>query len=199
MTNGSMPNDGGGLILSKQKYQEVIKIQPEVGKFMKKFIGSHDGINGDFRYCVWIEDGMEEQANEIPFWQKIATVKKHRLESSRYETNQLANKSHAFGERRHQNLSCLLIPRHSSERRQYLPSILVNERTVVGDSALAMYDPQLYDFAVFSSRMHQVWTATVCGKIKEDFRYSNTLGWNTFPLPKLTGQQKRISTIAQST
>ena len=53
-----------------------------------------------------------------------------------------------------------------------------------------MYGLRLTDFAIYSSRMHLVWTATVCGKIKEDYRYSNTLGWNTFPIPQLTEKNK---------
>ena len=44
--------------------------------------------------------------------------------------------------------------------------------------------------ALIASRLHLVWIATVCGKMKTDFRYSNTLGWNTFPVPKLTEQNK---------
>jgi len=84
----------------------------------------------------------------------------------------------------------LLIPRHSSESRPYLPSVLVNDDTVIDDSAIAMYGFTMPDVAIYSSRLHLVWIATVCGKIKEDYRYSNTLGWNTFPVPPLTEKNK---------
>lgn len=191
MTNGSMPNDGGGLLLSVDEYRELIAQRPNASRFCRRFLGSNDSIQGDMRYCLWIDDDEVLDAEAIPeVSERIARVRKHRLDSSRAETNALAASAHAFGERRHRTGRALLIPRHSSENRPYLPSVVVGDETVVGDSAIAMYGVRLRDFAVYSSRMHLVWAATVCGKIKEDYRYSNTLGWNTFPVPRLTEKNK---------
>ena len=191
MTNGSMPNDGGGLLLSSNEYRYLIASQPQVAKYCRKFLGSADSIQGDLRYCLWIGDEESIDAKNIPeIARRIDLVSEHRLKSSRPETNSLASIPYAFGERRHKEGITLLIPRHSSEKRPYLPSIIVDGSTVVGDSAIAMYDMRLLDFAIYSSKMHLVWAATVCGKIKEDYRYSNTLGWNTFPLPTLTAKNR---------
>lgn len=191
MTNGSMPNDSGGLLFSVDEYRCLVSEHPDAGRFCRKFLGSNDSIQGDMRYCLWINDDEIDAARKIPeIAHRIDVVRDHRLKSDRPETNSLAKFSHAFGERRHRDGNALLIPRHSSENRPYLPSILVNGLTVVGDSAIAMYDPRFCDFAIYSSRTHLVWAATVCGKIKEDYRYSNTLGWNTFPLPMLTEKNK---------
>jgi hypothetical protein len=191
MTNGSMPNDGGSLLLDVGEYEHFIRQNPETSRFLRRFLGSHDSIQGDLRYCIWIPDGELEQAMQLQFIEsRVQNVRKHRLKSDREETNELAAFSHAFGERRHQSGRALLIPRHSSERRPYLPSVVVSDDTVIGDSAIAMYDFGMPDLALYSSRLHLVWIATVCGKIKEDYRYSNSLGWNTFPVPKLTEQDK---------
>lgn len=191
MTNGSMPNDSGGLLFSTDEYRELIKKRPNASKFCRKFLGSNDSIQGDMRYCLWINDDEAEAASLIPeINERIEIVRSHRLKSDRPETNSLASVPHAFGERRHRTGVSLLIPRHSSENRPYLPSVLVDGNTVVGDSAIAMYELRFLDFAIYSSKLHLVWAATVCGKIKEDYRYSNTLGWNTFPVPKLTEKNK---------
>jgi hypothetical protein len=53
-----------------------------------------------------------------------------------------------------------------------------------------MYGAPIWCLALIASRLHLVWIATVCGKLKMDFRYSNTLGWNTFPVPMLTDKNK---------
>ena len=84
----------------------------------------------------------------------------------------------------------LIVPRHSSERRPYLPVGLLDAGTVVADSAFALYDAPLWNLALIASRLHLVWIAAVCGKLKTDYRYSNTLGWNTFPIPTLTDKNK---------
>jgi hypothetical protein len=192
MTNGSMPNDDGNLLLSTTEYREFINRKPLAKKYCKRFLGSHDSIHGDMRYCIWINDTDINSSQAISdIKQRIYKVKKHRLKSDRPETNDLANISHAFGERRHQNSKSLLIPRHSSELRPYLPSVLTDGETVIGDSAIALYNFTLIDFSVYSSRLHLIWIAAVCGKIKSDYRYSNTLGWNTFPISSLTEHNKK--------
>ena len=191
MTNGSMPNDGGGLLLDADEYRDLIRARPAAAAFCRKFLGSHDSIQGETRYCLWIEDADVSSACANPeIAKRVEDVRAHRKSSDRPETNALASIPHAFGERRHQEGRALLIPRHSSESRPYLPSVLVDDDTVIGDSAIAMYGFTMPDVAIYSSRLHLVWIATVCGKIKEDYRYSNSLGWNTFPIPPLTDKNK---------
>ncbi len=191
MTNGSMPNDGGGLLLDADEYRELVRVHPAAAAFCRKFLGSHDSIQGETRYCLWIEDADVSIACANPeIAKRVQHVRAHRNGSDRSETNTLASIPHAFGERRHQEGRALLIPRHSSESRPYLPSVLVNDDTVIGDSAVAMYNFTMPDVAIYSSRLHLVWIATVCGKIKEDYRYSNSLGWNTFPVPTLTDKNR---------
>lgn len=192
MTNGSMPNDNGGLLLSTDEAQDLLREHPESAAFVKKFLGTKDAIHGKLRYCIWLVGKDPDEATAVPFLKRrIEMVKSHRLESDRQTTNELADAPHWFGEIRHSNGMSLLIPRHSAEDRPYLPFALTDGRTtVIGDSAISLPDFKLYEVSIYASRLHLVWVATVCGKIKTDFRYSNTLGWNTFPLPLLTEQNK---------
>jgi hypothetical protein len=84
----------------------------------------------------------------------------------------------------------IVIPRHSSENRTFLPVGLINEHVIVNDSAFAIYDAPIWNMALIASRLHLMWIATVCGKLETRYRYSNTLGWNTFPIPTLTEKNK---------
>ena len=120
-------------------------------------------------------------------------VKAMRLESKADSTRDWAQRPHKFVQIQGvaQDRS-FVIPRHSSERRSYLPVGLLNADAIVADSAFAIYDAPLWNLALIASRIHLVWIASVCGKIKTDYRYSNTIGWNTFPVPTLTSTNKDV-------
>lgn len=83
-----------------------------------------------------------------------------------------------------------MVAKVSSERRPYIPVTLLSRDFIASDLLFALYDAPLWNMALIASRLHLVWIATVCGKLKTDFRYSNTLGWNTFPVPTLTEKNK---------
>jgi hypothetical protein len=191
MDFGSMPNDGGGLLLTPSERDALIKSEPGAQQFLRKFIGSDDAVYGKFRYCLWISAPEADEAKRFDgIRQRIALVEAHRLKSEREATVRLANVPYSFGEVRHKQSVSLLIPRHSSEERQYLPFDFVGPEVVVADSAIALPSAKLFEAAIFASRMHLVWISTVCGKLETRYRYSNTLGWNTFPVPALTDQNK---------
>ncbi|NID14490.1 class I SAM-dependent DNA methyltransferase [Luteibacter yeojuensis] len=191
MSNGSMPNDGGGLLLSPSEAAELVERDQRSSRFVKRFLGSHDTIHGQFRYCLWIPPSDVDFAMRIPMIrQRVESVRRIRSESSRDTTNKLAEIPYQFGEIRHKGERSMIVPRHSSEDRPYLPFDLVTDDVVVGDSAIFLSNFNLHEVGIFASRLHLVWIAAVCGKIKTDYRYSNTLGWNTFPVPILTEQNR---------
>ena len=113
-----------------------------------------------------------------------------RLESKDAGTKEMASRAHQFREMYEAKEHSLILPGVSSESREYLPVGLVDNRSAVTNLAFALYDAPLWNMAIIASRLHLVWIATVCGKLKTDFRYSNTLGWNTFALPTLTDKNK---------
>ena len=187
MLFGNMPRDGGHLILNAGQRAEILQTHPEARAFIRRFTGSEDMIRGKVRYCIWAS-GKGEQASRIPpLASRFDAVAAERSQSRAASTQSFAQKPHRFVQiqgvaKQHS----FIIPRVSSERRRYLPIDLDSSDTVVADSAFAIYDAPMWNFAIIASRLHLVWIGAVCGKLKSDFRYSNTIGWNTFPIPNLT-------------
>lgn len=191
MTFGSMPNDGGGLILTPDEAHSLVQHHAAATPFVKRLIGSNGTIHGEFRFCLWIPDDRASEALAIkPIRDRVEEVRAHRLASGRATTNSLAETPWRFGEIRYASGLALVVARHSAEERPYLPFDIVDDRTVVDDSAISLPGYRPYEIALFASRMHLIWIATVCGKLELRYRYSNTLGWNTFPMPTLTQQNK---------
>lgn len=187
---GSMPNDGGSLILSQDEISELIVKYPDLKSYIRNLIGSQEFIRGEKRYCLWINI-LDNYLKSIPeILSKVDTVKNYRLNSSRKSTRELASTPHAFGEIRHKDAMSIIIPRVSSERREYIPIGFLDENTIISDSAQAIYDPEEYIFGVISSRMHMVWVRAVAGRLETRIRYSSTLCYNTFPFPKISTQRK---------
>jgi hypothetical protein len=141
---------------------------------------------------LWISDDQAIKANHIPaIAERIAHVRMMRAESPKELTKQGALTPHAFQQvRQSGNEIPIVVPRHSSVSRPFLPISLYPKGTIVADGAFAIFDSDLWNFSILVSRIHLVWIAAVCGKIKTDYRYSSTLGWNTFPVPTLTEQNK---------
>lgn len=188
---GNMANDGGNLLLSEEEKEELINQNQTSIKFIKPFIGSSEYIRGNKRFCLWIKNDELKEAYKISeIAKRIDKVEIHRLNSNRKATQILAENPNLFGEIRHQNSDSLLIPRHTSETRDYIPIGIFNSETIIADSAMAIYHAQSWLFAVVTSRMHMVWVRNVGGKLKTDYRYSAKLCYNTFPFPDITAKQK---------
>lgn len=191
MLFGNMPRDGGNLLLS---YEDKLNGSADsvFQKYLRRFVGSEDFIQGKVRYCLWIERDQYRDALHSPLIaRRLAAVEQMRLASKAGSTRDFAKVPYRFVQiQGTAQASTLIVPRHSSERRDYLPVGLLDGSTVIADSAFALYDAPLWNLAVIASRLHLVWVAAVCGKLKTDYRYSNTLGWNTFPLPVLTEKNK---------
>ena len=192
MYKGNQPTDGGHLCLSTLEKEKIVKETPEAEKFIMRYLGSQELIRGEQRYCIWVEDDEKEVAINIDSLAKrFEKVAEMRASSVAPSTRPFSKVPHRFRQIQAVGIKqSIIIPSVSSERREYLPVALLGERTIVSNLAFALYDAPLWNMALIASRLHLVWIATVCGKLKTDFRYSNTLGWNTFPVPKLTEQDK---------
>ncbi|KPF78360.1 lactate dehydrogenase [alpha proteobacterium AAP81b] len=192
MLFGNMPRDGGHLILSGDERTALQSSAPQAASFIFRYLGSDEFINGQPRYCLWIEDDETTQAMAVPqLAARFEGVRAARGKSPAQATRAWATRPHRFvqvpgkGER-----STLIVARVSSESREFLPIDLLDVGSIVSDAAFALYDAPLWNMAVIASRLHLVWIATVCGKLETRYRYSNTLGWNTFPVPPLTEKNK---------
>ena len=192
MTKGNQPTDGGHLLFSSDELKSLELSNPQCVSFIRRIYGSEEFIHDHLRYCLWIRDSMVEAATAITSVQKqIEQVRAMRLASTKSATAEAANVPHKFGEiRQTGDEVVLIVPSHTSESRPFLPVGLLPVGSIVSNAAFALYDAPLWNMALIASRIHLVWIATVCGKLKTDFRYSNTLGWNTFPVPPLTEANK---------
>ena len=192
MDRGNGPTDGGNLLMTEQEVEDLGLTASDRKRFVRPLFGSVEFIRGHQRYCLWIKDSDAAAAKSIAtIGARLEAVRSMRLASSKEGTRAGAAFPHRFDETRQQGGETVLaVPRVSSESRDYLPCGLLPPDSIVLDSAFALYNAPLWNMALIASRLHLVWIGTVCGKLKTDFRYSNTLGWNTFPVPTLTEKNK---------
>jgi len=192
MSFGNMPNEGGFLLLTRSEADAAIERHGVDRKFLRPFVGSQEFIKGQERRCVWVTDAEYQEAKENDWLnEKFEAVRKQRSSSNRATTQQLANTPYRFGEvRQNGDESIIAIPAISSENREYLPCGLLPPGTVMSNKCYALFDAPIWNLALIASRLHWVWIGTVCVRMRTDFSYSNTLGWNTFPIPKLTEKNK---------
>lgn len=189
---GGKPVDGGGLLFSADDRLALLRQQPDAADFFKRIYGASEYIRGDVRYCLWISDRESQRAHASPaISARLAGVASTRRRSPKTATQKGAAWPHRFEEVKQTCAEIVMIvPKVSSETREYLPVGLLPPGSIITDLAFASFDAPLWNMALIASRLHLVWIGTVCGKMKTDFRYSNTLGWNTFPVPLLTEQNK---------
>lgn len=191
MLFGNMPRDGGNLFLDTGEANELRK-DPLASKYIKRFVGSEELINGKQRYCIWIEDSDAENAKASAFISsRLALVAENRRASNASSTRDFAAKPHRFvqigGVAKR---AAILVAGVSSENREYLPFDYLTADCIASNKCFALYDAPLWNAAIIASRLHWVWVGTVCVRMRTDFSYSNTLGWNTFPVPTLTDKNK---------
>lgn len=192
---GSMPNDGGNLLLSDLEKNLLIKEEPNADKYIKPFISAKEFINGGNRWCLWLKDANPSELKKLPkIMERIQKVKDHRLDSSRKQTKEMAEYPSLFGEDRQPNTDYLLIPRVSSENRKYIPLGFFNEDSIVSDTCLCVPGAKMYHFGIMLSKMHMTWVNYVCGRLESRYRYSNQIVYNNFPWP-LDPSKKEIENI----
>jgi len=180
-----MPNDGGHLLLDADEAASAIRDHSVPRKFIRPFVGSQEFIRGIERRCIWVTDSEHDEAKDN-FWlnRKFSEVRNQRNKSDRATTKSLAETPYRFGEVRQTGREVVIaLAAISSENRDYLPCGLLPPGTIISNKCYALFDAPLWNMALIASRLHWVWIGTVCVRMRTDFSYSNTLGWNTFPLP----------------
>lgn len=191
MAFGNMPVDGGALLFTSAEVENLGLTAVQRRKFIRPIWGSAEIIQGKQRYCLWIEDEDLAEALSI---EKIAIqvdkVRLSRAKSKDAGTQKLSARPHQFREMHCGISHTIIIPAVSSEGRDYLPAALVAAGNVITNRNFGLYDSPIWNFSIVVSRMHWVWIDSVCGKLEMRFNYSNTLGWNTFPILSLTDKNK---------
>ena len=191
MSFGSMPNDGGNLLLDEYEKDSLLSENPEAIDLIHPLLGAQEFIRGEKRYCLWITDELLNLAYSIPSVSlRIQKCKEARKASKRESTNTLSSTPHLFGEIRYKDSNCIIVPGVSSEQREYIPIGYLDSGTVVTNSAFAVYDAPTWLFGILTSMMHMLWVKTVGGRLKTDYRYSAQLCYNTFPFPSISPSKK---------
>ncbi|MCD2497503.1 DNA methyltransferase [Microbacterium nymphoidis] len=197
MAFGSMPRDGGGLILSPSERAELLAGDPEAEPFIKRYVGSSEAINDGERYCLWITDHEAATARKIPsVAARLRRVADERSESKASSTVAFAAQPHRFVQISYKPTDSIIVPSVSSARREYIPIGYLGPDTVISNAAFAVYDAEPWLFSLLTSKMHMAWTAAVGGQMKTDYRYSNTIVYNNFPVPPLSEAMKEKLTVA---
>lgn len=191
MDFGNKPVDGGNLLLTANELHGMSLTKEHKDLLVRRVYGSSEFIKNSVRYALWITDENLSAARAIPaISNRIDCVKSMRLSSTDPGANEMAKRPHQFREMNSGAGHTIVVPAISSENRPYLPCGVVGTDAVVSNKCYALYDAPLWNMALIASRLHWLWIGTVCVRMRTDFSYSNTLGWNTFPVPTLTDQNK---------
>ncbi len=192
---GNMPNDDGNLLLDDIQKLLFLRNAPEARPFIRRFISAKEYFDNVERWCLWLKDIPPELLRGCkPLLERVKRVREYRLKSTRKATQKLADYPALFGEIRQPSSKYILIPRHSSETRKYIPLSYFAPKVIVADSCLSIAGTTLFHYGVLSSAIHMAWVRQVCGRIKSDFRYSVELVYNNFPWPE-GPTEKQISSV----
>ena len=194
MFKGSQPTDGGNLLFTNEELKEFLKIEPKACVFIKPFISAHEFINGEKRWCLWLKDIKPDELRAMPnVLKRVEAVRQMRLKSSKTATVKWAQLPTRFTEDRQPVSDYILIPSHSSENRKYIPTAYLNKDCILNNSCFSIPNAKHYHFGVLNAEMHMTWNKYICGRIKSDYRYSNTIVYNNFPWPENpTDKQKEV-------
>jgi hypothetical protein len=200
MVKGNMPTDGGNLHLSKTEVEALLNNHPEADPLIKRLLGSQEALKNIERYCLWITDDLLPLAHSIPFVRdRVQATDSVRNNSSSPTTSKANRPAHRFFqiasgvkmETVDVNTKTIIIPSHSSGERKHLPVFMCESGEVVNNSAFMIPNAEPWHMAILSSTLHRCWLGAVAGKLEDRYRYSNTLVWNTFPMPELSEDDKQ--------
>jgi hypothetical protein len=192
MLYGSKPADGGHLLLDENERSELVAVEPGADKWIKPFLNAVEFLHNKPRYCLWLVDIPPRELKSLKrVMEHVEQVKNFRSASTKEATQKLASVPTLFSEIRQSTSDFLLIPRHSSEKRMYIPIGYISQSVICGDANFQIPNASLYDFGVLTSSMHMSWMRTVCGRIKSDYRYSAIIVYNNFPWPLNPSDKKK--------
>ncbi|MEG0470103.1 MAG: DNA methyltransferase, partial [Longicatena sp.] len=189
---GTVPKDDGHLILNQTEREELLSEYPELNLYIKNFVGSYDFINSHKRWILYIPDNVINTIRRISkIDNRLNKVSNFRHSSTEVSTRAIAQVPHKMFFDSYRETESIIIPRHSSERRLYIPIGYLSKECIIADSANTIPNAPLWTFGVITSEIHMIWVKTVAGRLKTDYRYSIQLVYNTFPFPKISEEKKK--------
>jgi len=194
MRYGNMPRDDGQLLLDATDREEILREAPSAARFVRRFVGAHDFINGELRYCLWLVGADPNELRRSPsILRRLENVRAFRAASKAASTRKFAATPGLFCQIAQPEGDYLLVPRHSSENRAVIPIGFFGPDAIVADSCLAVPDATRFEFGVMTSAMHMAWVRYTCGRLKSDFRYSKDIVYNNFPWPEAPTDAQRTA------
>ncbi len=188
---GSQPTDDGNLVLTENEKNELIMQDPVASKFIRPYMMGKDFIQRKPRYCLWLVGADPSELKKCPHvLQRIERVRNFRASSKKAATRAKANTPTLFDENHECKSDYVAIPKVSSETRRYIPMDYLSQNIIAGDKLFMLPSGSVYNFGVLTSNVHMAWTRAVCGRLKSDYTYSNTIVYNNFPWPTPTEEQK---------
>ena len=200
MVRGSQPTDNGNLILTKEEKNELLKAEPQAEKFIRPFMMGKDFIQRKPRYCLWLVGANPADLKKCrQVMERVEQVRVFRLASKKEATRRKAETPTLFDEIKEYKTKYIALPVVSSENRRYIPMEYLSPEIIARNKLFMVADANLYLFGLLTSNVHMAWTRTVCGRLKSDYSYSNTVVYNNFPFPEPTPEQRqRIERTAQA-
>lgn len=194
---GSFALDDGCYTLTEAERDSILKESPEAEPFLREFVGAKELIQGNKRFCLWLAENSEKGMSLPAISSRVEKVRAWRKESDREATRKLSQVPHLFAEIRQPNSPYLAVPTISSEKREYLPVAFFTPEVIASNQVYVVPNAGALEFGLLSSKMHITWVKAVCGQLETRVRYAAAIGYNTFPIPKITiGMKERINNLA---
>ena len=191
MVYGNKPTDGGFLFLNPEERDELITKEPWTSKYIRQIYGANEYINNKKRYCLWLLGVSPSEIRKSAFIrERVEKVRQFRIDSPKEATRRSADTPALFQEIRQPDREYIIIPRHSSETRRYIPFGFVSPEIIVNDAVQIIPNANRYHFGVMMSNVHMAWVRAVCGRLEMRYRYSKDVVYNNFPWPNPTDAQK---------
>nr|WP_276709764.1 type IIL restriction-modification enzyme MmeI [Thiomonas arsenitoxydans] len=192
MVYGSKPTDGGHLLLTPEERAALLQSEPHAAKWIRPFLGADEFINKLPRYCLWMVGISPADLRAMPeVYRRVQAVKAMRLSSEDAQTQKDAATPYLFQKDRQPRAGRLIVvPCHSSERREFVPVGFESAEVIIGNANLMIPDATPYDFAILNSTLHNAWLRAVGGRLESRYRYSASIVYNNFPWPEPTAAQR---------
>ncbi len=192
MTYGSMPNDGGNLLMNETQMNELVAKEPDSLKFIHSFVMGEELINAIPRYCLWLVNADPAELRQLSLvMEKVNATRQARIKSTRPQTQQLADTPTLFGELRQPSTNYLALPRVSSVNRKYIPMKFLTPEIIAGDKVYTLEGANNFHFGVLTSQMHMSWMKYTAGRLKSDYSYSNSITYNNYPWPEAPSDKQK--------
>ncbi len=190
---GNKPIDDGNYLFSYDEMIAFIKTEPRSEQYFRPWLGATEFINGKPRYCLWLGDCSPKELMSMPeCLKRVEAVRKFRLDSSSAGTRKLAEKPTRFHVENMPKGNFIIVPRHSSEKRKYIPLGFEEPIVLSGDANLMIPNATIYHFGILTSNVHMAWMRSVAGRLEMRYRYSKDIVYNNFPWCNPTPEQKAL-------